>query len=251
MPWPWNERTVLIEAEEAILLPDVASEGKRWRCRHHGKPAEALAMLLGGAARARPAWRNRVHVLLGYPWAHSQLLPWQDGLAGRQAQWRAYALGLMRERGIGGELALRLTPPRHGAARLACAADAALLGEIAGAARAAGWRLAGCRDLLSSSLQRYQRALAQDRRALVVAEAGAVTCLWRGERDWEQLLTLALAPGQSAIDGVAAAEALCGREPGGAYCWAATLGPAQQPMAAQARWLGFPHPLLERLPCAV
>ena len=54
MPWPWNERTVLIEAEEAILLPDVASEGKRWRCRHHGKPAQALAMLLGGAARARP-----------------------------------------------------------------------------------------------------------------------------------------------------------------------------------------------------
>ena len=52
MPWPWNERTVLIEAEEAILLPDVASEGKRWRCRHHGKPAQALAMLLGGAARA-------------------------------------------------------------------------------------------------------------------------------------------------------------------------------------------------------
>ena len=114
MPWPWNERTVLIEAEEAILLPDVASEALALPPPRQAGAGAGYAA--GGAARARPAWRNRVHVLLGYPWAHSQLLPWQDGLAGRQAQWRAYALGLMRERGIGGELALRLTPPRHAAA---------------------------------------------------------------------------------------------------------------------------------------
>ncbi|WP_039755186.1 hypothetical protein, partial [Chromobacterium haemolyticum] len=85
---------------------------------------------------------------------------------------------------------------------------------------------------------------------LVLAEAGAVTCLWRGERGWEELLTLALAPGQCAAEGVAAAEALCGREPGGDYDWCATQGPTQQPLAARARWLGFPHPLLASQPCA-
>lgn len=247
MPWPWNDRTVLIDAELATLLPPAGAPAQPRRCRHHGKPAEALAMLLGGAARRRPAWRNRVRLLLGYPWAHSQLLPWQDGLSGQRAQWRAYARGLLRERGVAGELDIRLAPAAYGAARLAFAAQAPLLADLSAAARAAGWRLAGCRDLLSSCLQAHPRALASD--ALVLAEAGAVTCLWRGERGWEDLITLALAPGQSAAEGVAAAEALCGREPGGDYDWCATHGPAQPP-AARARWLGFAHPLLASQPCA-
>ncbi|MCS3804883.1 hypothetical protein HNO92_002380 [Chromobacterium alkanivorans] len=243
---------MLIDAELATLLPPLQPSdgvpGQPRRCRHHGKPAEALAMLLGGVQRRRPAWRNRARVLLGYPWAHSQLLPWQDGLSGQRAQWRAYAQGLLRERGVGGELDIRLAPAAYGAARLAFAAHAPLLADLRAAARAAGWRLAGCRDLLSSCLQAHPRASASG--GLVLAEAGAVTCLWRGERGWEELLTLALAPGQSAAEGVAAAEALCGREPGGDYGWSATQGPTQQPLAARARWLGFPHPLLASQPCA-
>ncbi|WP_053077437.1 hypothetical protein [Chromobacterium sp. LK11] len=243
---------MLIDAELATLLPPLQSSdgvpGQPRRCRHHGKPAEALAMLLGGVQRRRPAWRNRARVLLGYPWAHSQLLPWQDGLSGQRAQWRAYAQGLLRERGVGGELDIRLAPAAYGAARLAFAAHAPLLADLRAAARAAGWRLAGCRDLLSSCLQAHPRASASG--GLVLAEAGAVTCLWRGEGGWEELLTLALAPGQSAAEGVAAAEALCGREPGGDYDWSATQGPTQQPLAARARWLGFPHPLLASQPCA-
>ncbi|MCP1289510.1 hypothetical protein NK214_04830, partial [Chromobacterium sp. S0633] len=87
---------MLIDAELATLLPPAGAPAQPRRCRHHGKPAEALAMLLGGAARRRPAWRNRVRLLLGYPWAHSQLLPWQDGLSGQRAQWCAYARGLLR-----------------------------------------------------------------------------------------------------------------------------------------------------------
>lgn len=248
MPWPWNDRIVLIDAELATLLPPDDIPGQPWRCRHHGKPAEALAMLLGGVKRRRLAWRNRVQVLLGYPWAHSQLLPWQDGLSGQRGQWRAYAQGLLRERGVAGELDIRLAPAAYGATRLAFAAQLPLVADLRAAAREAGWRLAGCRDLLSSCLQHHPRAPASG--GLVLAEAGAVTCLWRGERGWEELLTLALAPGQRAAEGVAAAEALCGREPGGDYDWCATQGPTQQPLAARARWLGFPHPLLASQSCA-
>ncbi|WP_202948712.1 hypothetical protein, partial [Chromobacterium haemolyticum] len=144
MPWPWNDRIVLIDAELATLLPPGDIPGQPWRCRHHGKPAEALAMLLGGVKRRRPAWRNRVQVLLGYPWAHSQLLPWQDGLPGQRGQWRAYAQGLLRERGVAGELDIRLAPAAYGAARLAFAAQLPLVAGLRAAAREAGWWLAGC-----------------------------------------------------------------------------------------------------------
>ncbi|MGB3433878.1 hypothetical protein [Achromobacter sp.] len=247
---PWNEQAVLIDAEYASLFAPALPPETRLRCRHEGDPASAVAALLAMVRQRRPRWRNRLHVWLGYPWAQGQLLPWQPGMPGGDSHWRGYAQALLRERGMVGEWRVRLGAARHGRARLAVAADANLLDRLQRAVSESGWAMAGCRDLLSASLERYRRPLRQLGKCLVLAEAGAMTCVWQSPEGWDDMITLQLAPGQPPTSGVAAAEALCGRPIAAGYGWASTLSPQQSPAPPQARWLGFPHPMLGGQSCS-
>jgi hypothetical protein len=240
----WNEQTVLIDAEHASLLaPGVASDD-RMKVLHAGDPATAVASLLGAVERRGPRWRNRLNVWLGYPWFHGQLLAWQPGLKGGDSHWCNYAQALLRERGITGSLRVRLGAARYGQARLAFAADATMLDALERKVGEQGWTVAGCRDVLSASVQRFRGALSHAGQCLVLAERTAMTCLWQSEQGWQDMITLQMSPGQSADAGIAAAQALCARTAPAQYGWVSTLAPQQLPPAAQARWLGFPHAML-------
>ncbi|WMD18302.1 hypothetical protein RAS12_16795 [Achromobacter seleniivolatilans] len=247
----WNEQAVLIDADNVTLLSPERAAAARLSCRHEGNPAAAVTALLGTLSLRRPQWRNRLHVWLGYPWAHAQFLPWQANLPVGADHWRAYAQALLRERGITAELRMRLSPARHGRARLAFAADATLLDTLERQLREQGWRLGACRDLLSATLLRYGRRVRGPAGGLVLAEPTAMTCLWHSAQGWDDLVTLETPPCQSADAAIAAAEALCGRPATLAYGWASACSQQQLPPPPQAQWLGFPHPMLAVRSCAV
>ena len=211
------------------------------RSRPHGGDPGAAAELLADSRRRRGAWRNRLRVWIGYPWAHAQVLPWQVTLGGGDHQWEAYARALMRERGVAGPLRLRLDAGRHGRARLAFGIDAGLLDALERMASAGGWRLWSCHDLLSSC-GAASHAL-RDSGGLVLAETGALSCLWRSAQGWEDLITLRRDPGQSLETLLSAAELLWprGRER------LSLVVPVRAGCAAlpdASRWLGAPHPML-------
>lgn len=245
----WIEQDVLIDAESVSLLAPGVAAADRILCRHHGDPASVTAALLAGRPQPRPHWRNRLNVWLGYPWFHAQVLPWQPGLPAGDSHWRAYALALLRERGVTGPLRISLGAARYGHARLAFAADAAMLDALERQTSEKGWRVGRCQDVLSASLQRYHRQLHTPGQCLVLAEPAAMTCLWQSEAGWEDMITLQRTSDQRAGDSIAAAEALCGRAPVTDYAWASTVGPRQLPLAPQARWLGFPHSILVDRSC--
>ncbi|MGE8618102.1 MAG: hypothetical protein ACN6O0_09790 [Achromobacter spanius] len=247
----WNDQAVLIDAEHVSLLSPTKAVDDRLKCGHGGEPAEAVAALLATCTRLRPWWRNRVHVWLGYPWTHTLLLPWQPGLPGGDTHWRGYAQALLRERGITLQTRVRLGPARHGHARLAVAADTLMLDALEGKLREQKWRLAACHDLLSASLQRYHRPARTEGACLVLAEAGAVTCLWPSAQGWEDVITLQRSPGQSHASAVAGAQALCNQPIVPECNWTSTLAPADLSLPSQARWLGFPHAMLGARSCPV
>ena len=243
MPSLWNERAMLIDAEKVALLAPAAPLAHGRSRPHGGDPAGAAAELLADSRRRRGAWRNRLRVWIGYPWAHAQVLPWQVTLGGGDHQWEAYARALMRERGVAGPLRLRLDAGRHGRARLAFGIDAGLLDALERMASAGGWRLWSCHDLLSSCLARHRAAL-RDSGGLVLAETGALSCLWRSAQGWEDLITLRRDPGQSLETLLSAAELLCGRAGGNGYRWSSLCAPDALPLPDASRWLGAPHPML-------
>ena len=233
MPSLWNERAMLIDAEKVTLLAPAAPLAHGRSRPHGGDPAGAAAELLADSRRRRGAWRNRLRVWIGYPWAHAQVLPWQVTLGGGDHQWEAYARALMRERGVAGPLRLRLDAGRHGRARLAFGIDAGLLDALERMASAGGWRLWSCHDLLSSCLARHRTAL-RDSGGLVLAETGALSCLWRSAQGWEDLITLRRDPGQSLETLLSAAELLCGRAGGNGYRWSSLCAPDALPCRTPA-----------------
>ena len=130
---------------------------------------------------------------------------------------------------------------RHGRARLAFGIDAGLLDALERMASAGGWRLWSCHDLLSSCLARHRTA--RDSGGLVLAETGALSCLWRSAQGWEDLITLRRDPGQSLETLLSAAELLCGARAGtaiaGRPCARRMRCPCRTPRAGWAR----------RIPC--
>ncbi|MFC5475723.1 hypothetical protein [Paraherbaspirillum soli] len=250
MLWQWNEYVALIDAEHVALSAPPQTRQRKdadlqppVRCRHEGNPAAALATLLQGVQPSLLAKRQRLQVLLGYPWASSVVLPWQPGLAGNDASWSGYAQGLLREQGFESPLRVRVERAGFGQARLAFAADAALLDGIAAQIVEAGWYLSGCRDLMSATLLRYRRQLMAADYTLTIVEPGAVTTLVRSEREWRDVATLVLADGQSASEALGATELLTQQAqqtpPANRY-WSGTVDAAAVSMQADAIWLGSP-----------
>ncbi|MGP3655592.1 hypothetical protein ACTU9R_01210 [Burkholderia gladioli] len=153
---------------------------------HEGDPAAALAACLDRLPRRRLAVLNRLHLVLAHPWAHAVVLPWQDGMLAESA-WQAYARALLAERAIHDARRVRIEASPHGRSRLAVAAPEGLI-ETAASALAA-----------------------VDDARLALLQAGALTCVFRRDGQWRDVITLAWRGGR--LRDVLDAAALMARQP--------------------------------------
>ncbi|GAB1847309.1 hypothetical protein MyNCGM683_21560 [Achromobacter xylosoxidans] len=191
---PWNEVVLALDAEALRVY-----EWADWQARgaeaahvslsHGGRPAEQVIQALAGRPKARVAFFNRVHLVVGNPWARPGILPWQAGLYTETA-WDAYARAWFAARTQRGQWSLRVQDEKYGSPRLSVALCADTLAAIDHACGSAGWRLASARDELSSLLGRHTPIVRQADWCLVLAERHVVTCLFREDRAWRDLVML-------------------------------------------------------------
>ncbi|WP_230684350.1 hypothetical protein [Burkholderia cepacia] len=217
---PWNDVVAVLDADTLRVW---TCHG--WRARragpphaavaHEGRPAEALAQVLGGLRKARLPLQNRLHVVAGHPWTHGVVLPWQDGLVS-DAAWDGYARALFAARAQRGALRIRIEAGRRGRARLAVAACDTLLVSLAEASRAAGWRLVSMRDALSASLDLHAGRLGGDDYRYALLQPRVVTCVFRRAGEWADVVTLPRAGGRRLDDWFAAAALMAGQPLAGA-----------------------------------
>ena len=191
---PWNNAVVVLDAGTLRVWA-----GPGWQLRrdgvprvvveHGGRPADALAAVLGDLPRARLPMQNRLQIIVGYPWTHCVVVPWQDGVLSASA-WDAYARSLFAARAQRGALRIRIEDAPYGRARLAVAACEATLEALADVSRAAGWRTVSCRDALSASLCMHGRRLVGDDYRFALLQPRVGTCLFRRAGEWADAITL-------------------------------------------------------------
>ncbi|WP_321790390.1 hypothetical protein [Burkholderia pyrrocinia] len=214
----WNDVTALIDAD---MLSVWVHAGRRTRCAgaphavvaHEGRPADALARVLGGLPKARLRMCNRIHAVAGHPWSHGVVLPWQEGLVS-DAAWEAYARMLFAARAQRGALRILVEDERRGRTRLAVAACDELFATLVDASRVAGWRIASFRDALSASLDVHAARLGSDDVSFALRQPHVVTCIFRRAGEWRDVVTLPRV-GERAADWFAAAALIAGQPAGG------------------------------------
>ncbi|MGS0891653.1 hypothetical protein ACVBGC_03695 [Burkholderia stagnalis] len=182
---------------------------------HGGDPAGLLAVALAGLPKARATGRNRLHLRFAHPWSHAVVLPWQTGLWS-DAAWEAYAGAVFQSRALRMPLAIRIADAGFGRARLAFALRDDVLGASAAASRAAGWRVAACRDALSVALNAHARGLRDRDCCFALAQSGVVTCLFRRDGEWCDVVALSRRAGQRIDDLIGAAALMGGHAADGA-----------------------------------
>ncbi|WP_241240970.1 hypothetical protein [Burkholderia cenocepacia] len=217
---PWNNAVAVLDADTLRVW---TSDG--WRARragppqvvvaHDGLPADALAQVLGDLPKQRLPMCNRLRIVVGHPWTHGVVLPWQDGLVS-DAAWDGYARALFAARAQRGALRIRIEAGRHGRARLAVAACDTLLASLATVSRAAGWRLVSVRDALSASLALHAGRLNADDCRYALLQPRVVTCVFRRTGEWADVVTLPRAGGRQLDDWFAAAALMAGQPLDGA-----------------------------------
>ena len=157
--------------------------------QHEGRLDEALASALATRPRVRVPFFNRLHVVVGNPWARSAVLPWQSGLHSESA-WEAYARAWFAARGHRGQWRVRVQDDKYGSVRLSSILCVDVLASLEKACKATGWRLASVRDELSSLLSRCAPPARQENWCLLWAERHVVTCLFRQNHAWRDLVML-------------------------------------------------------------
>lgn len=214
----WNDATVLIDADTLSVL---VHAGRRARyagaphavVEHEGRPADALARALAGLPKARVPMCNRLHVVVGHPWSHGVVLPWQEGLTS-DAAWDAYARMLFAARAQRGALRILIEDERRSRTRLAVGACDSLLTALVDTSRAAGWRIASFRDALSASLDAHVARLDSDDFSFALRQPHVVTCIFRRAGQWRDVVTLPRTS-DCAEDWFAAAALIAGQPAGG------------------------------------
>ncbi|MGU3781975.1 hypothetical protein [Burkholderia metallica] len=238
---PWNDVVAVLDADTLRVW---TSDG--WRARragrpqivaaHGGQPAEALAQVLAGLPKARVPMLNRVQVIVGHPWSHGVVLPWQDGLVS-DAAWDGYARALFAARAQRGALRIRVEAGPHGRARLAVAVCDTLLDTLAAVCRAAGRRLVGARDALSASLDAHAGRVGGDDFRYALLQPRVVTCVFRRAGEWADVVTLPRAGGRRLDDWFAAAALMAGQPLAGAAFASALDGAVPAEDAGDARFV--------------
>ncbi|WP_459623511.1 hypothetical protein [Burkholderia sp. 3C] len=151
--------------------------------------SEALSSALAGLPKARLSICNRLRIVVGHPWAHGVVLPWQDGLTS-DAAWRAYAGMRFAEHAQRGALRILIEHERWGRTRLAAGISEGFLMEMGKTSRAAGWRLASVRDALSASLDAHPAWRDRDDFAFALCQQTVATCVFRRGGQWRDVVTL-------------------------------------------------------------
>ncbi|WP_175689619.1 hypothetical protein [Burkholderia anthina] len=238
---PWHDVVAVLDADTLRVW---TSDG--WRVRragrpqavvaHDGLPAEALAQVLGGLPKARVPMLNRVQVIVGHPWSHGVVLPWQEGLVS-DAAWDGYARALFAARAQRGALRIRIEAGPHGRARLAVAVCDTLLASLAAVCRAAGRRLVSVRDALSVSLDTLAARAGGDDFRHALLQPRVVTCAFRRAGEWADVVTLPRAGGRRLDDWFAAAALMAGQPLAGAAFASALDGVVPAADAGDARFV--------------
>ena len=225
----WIDYVVRVDTDRVQLLhPSGTTES----VMHENAPARALAELLAQVAAPRgraERWRRRLHVLLGSPWYHAALLQWQDGLYTDEA-WSAYGRAVLNADGVPSAAGLDVSVEGAGfeKSRLCVAIHQRLMVQLQGAAQAAGWKIASCRDILSVLIARHLKVLPKDC-MFAVLEQDMLTCVTRREGAWSDLAMICRAPGQTIADALVTAR-LLGADPQGAKIFlVATTRQAREP----------------------
>lgn len=216
---------------------------------HDGDPIERLNHYLAAQPRLPLRWRNRVTVVVGYPWARCLVLPWQSTLSGKDSEWKDYASGLLRAQGVREDKRILLTPPSFGQARLASALDTNWLSQLHNSIVTHGWTLTECVDLYAFNLRRHSHVLKFNQKNLIMVEPNMLHCFWWGEQGWADMLSLQTSPEQALENTVYVAEVLAEQPIGQTYYWLTVYNSLPRLLQDDAHLLGYVHPLLEQMPC--
>ncbi|ARL38902.1 hypothetical protein BOC49_21765 (plasmid) [Burkholderia pseudomallei] len=130
-----------------------------------------------------------------------------------EAAWQAYARALFEARAIRLPLTIRVDYARFGRARLAFALRHDILGACMDASRAAGWQVVSCRDVLSAALQMNLPSMRERDFRFALLQPGVVTCLFRRDGEWTDVVSLPYRAGQRIEDLIGAAALMSGQPP--------------------------------------
>lgn len=187
--------TLVLDAETVRVYTktDWCGQGAEAPCEiflHGGQVAETVSHALAMQKPARLSFFNRVHVIVGNPWVHLIVLPWQAGLFSNAA-WQAYARALFAQSRPHGNWRFCVQSEKHGRTRLSAVLCEDVLGAIEQGCQSAGWRLVSVRDEFSSLLRRHAALASAPGACFILAQRHVVSCLFRGASDWRDLVMLA------------------------------------------------------------
>lgn len=189
-----NDVTLVLDAEtvRAYASADWDAQGADAPCdtlQHEGQIAETLSRALALQKTARLPFLNRVQVVVGHPWSHLFVLPWQAGLFSNAA-WQAYARASFAQSRPEGNWRFCVRAERYGRTRLSSALCEDLLGAVKKSCNAGGWRLTSLRDEFSSLLGRHAARASAPGACFIFAQRHVVMCLFGGDSDWRDLVML-------------------------------------------------------------
>ncbi len=189
------------------------------RIHHDGDPIQCLIYYMAAQPRLPFRWRNRVTVVVGYPWARCIVLPWQSTFSGKDSEWKDYACALLRSHGINENVRISLPPPIYGKARLASTLDEKWLLKLNHTIVSNGWTLTSCLDLYSFNLKRHSQVMKCNSNNLVMIEPNVMHCFWSGEGGWEDVLSIYLSPEKTLKETICLAEVIAEKNIGQSYDW--------------------------------
>ena len=184
---------------------------------HDGDPIKCLTYYLAGQPRLRFRWRNRVTVVVGYPWSRSIVLPWQSTISGKDSEWKDYASALLRIQGIQEDVRILLTPSSYGQTRLASTLDEDFLFQLSHTIDTHGWSLKCCVDVYNFNLKRHSQVLKYNHNNLVMIESNIMHCFWSGKKGWDDALSIYISPERTLKENLNLAEILAEKNIGQNY----------------------------------
>lgn len=194
MPSLFNDLTLSLDATHFHVIE--ADQHALRHMPHSGRPVECLDAWLKALPKHRWSNLNRMDLVVGHPWSWVTVLPWQEGIY-TEAAWEGYARACLGAPVRHGRWAVRVADAGHGQARLAVALDAEFLDAVNAVCKTAKWQLVRVRDVLTHCLD-HQPVLKKTADACVLlTQRQVVTCVFREQHDWRDIVTLVRGPGDA------------------------------------------------------
>ncbi|MDB1108015.1 hypothetical protein [Pseudomonas extremaustralis] len=171
-----------------------------WRARSAGDPLTACAELLEQVPRGPVRFLDRATLLLGFPYVHYLMLPWQTGLYSSD-DWQGFAEATFSQQ-AGLDLPawqVQLADGAFGQQRLAVATPRDLLHDLRDLFKLHHLPLVTCEPLLTAVARRYWRHLPDDC-VLAVPEAEGLSCLYRQHGVLDQVCAIPTQPDSALND---------------------------------------------------